>query len=119
MRYGMGAVDWPLIFGGLADEEVTTAEVLSEAGYATAFYAKWHLGDIPESYCHNQGFDEAFWALYNQVTSLQNATGEGANAVMGLMEEMLPPDPYKLDDTVDAIAQSTKRADGKIMVLPN
>jgi arylsulfatase len=83
VRYGMGAVDWPLIFGGLAGEEVTTANVLSEAGYATAFYGKWHLGDIEESYCHNQGFDEALFLPYNQVSSIWNPVGDAANAAPG------------------------------------
>ncbi len=76
------------------------AEVLSSAGYATAFYGKWHLGDIEQSYPHNQGFDETLFTPYNQVTSIQNQIGEGANAVLGMREEMLPPDPYKLDNTV-------------------
>ena len=39
VRSGMGVVDWPLGFGGLSGEEVTTADVLSKAGYATAFYS--------------------------------------------------------------------------------
>ncbi len=39
VRTGMGVVDWPLGFGGLRGDEVTTAEVLSEEGYATAFYS--------------------------------------------------------------------------------
>ena len=93
-------IGFPIHNEGLNGKEVTMAEVLSSAGYATAFYGKWHLGDIEESYPHNQGFDETLFTPYNQVTSLQNETGEGANAVMGLMEEMLLPDPYKLDDTV-------------------
>jgi len=40
----------------LPQEEVTVAEVLQEAGYATGYFGKWHLGDepnLPES----QGFD--------------------------------------------------------------
>ena len=55
---------------GLRGSEVTIAEVLSSAGYATAFHGKWHLGDIEESYPHNQGFDEAFFTCYNQILSL-------------------------------------------------
>ena len=84
---------------GLRGSEVTIAEVLSEAGYATAFHGKWHLGDIEESYAHNQGFDEAFFTGYNQILSLWTRMGEGANATMGLYEDMLPNDPYKLDDS--------------------
>ena len=84
---------------GLRGTEVTIAEVLSKVGYATAFHGKWHLGDIEESYAHNQGFDEAFFTGYNQILSLWTRKGEGANATIGLYEDMLPPDPYKLDDT--------------------
>jgi arylsulfatase len=84
---------------GMRKEEVTIAEVLSKAGYATAFHGKWHLGDVEESYPHNQGFDEAFFTGYNQILSLNNRVAEGANASIGLFEDMLPPDPYKLDDT--------------------
>ena len=84
---------------GLRGTEVTIAEVLSEAGYATAFHGKWHLGDIEESYAHNQGFDEAFFTGYNQILSLWTRLGEGSNATIGLFEDMLPADPYKLDDT--------------------
>jgi arylsulfatase A-like enzyme len=84
---------------GMRAEEVTLAEVLSQAGYATAFHGKWHLGDVQESYPHEQGFDEAFFTGYNQVLSLHTRIAEGANASIGLYEDMLPPDPYKLDDT--------------------
>jgi arylsulfatase len=84
---------------GISGEEVTIAEVLSKAGYSTAFHGKWHLGDIEESYPHNQGFDEAFFTGYNQILSLRTRIGEGANATIGLLEDMLPADPYKLDDT--------------------
>jgi arylsulfatase A-like enzyme len=37
-------------------EEVTTAEALKRAGYATAFVGKWHLGG-PNFYPEKQGFD--------------------------------------------------------------
>jgi arylsulfatase A-like enzyme len=84
---------------GMSGNEVTIAEALSEAGYATAFHGKWHLGDIEESYPHNQGFDEAFFTGYNQILSLNTRVAEGANASIGLIEDMLPADPYKLDDT--------------------
>ncbi|PSL19606.1 sulfatase-like hydrolase/transferase [Shimia abyssi] len=84
---------------GLNAEEVTLAEVLSDAGYATAFFGKWHLGDIEQSYPHNQGFDEALFTGYNQILSLNTREAEQGNASIGLFEDMLPENPYKLDDT--------------------
>lgn len=98
VRNGMGVVGMPHEFSGLAAEEVTLAEVLSDAGYATAHYGKGHLGDIEESYLHNQGFDEALFTPMNQITSLYSQQGEAVNAVLGLHPELYPPDPYKLDD---------------------
>ena len=99
VRSGMYNIGMLLESHGMRGEEVTIAEVLSKAGYATAFHGKWHLGDIEESYPHNQGFDEAFFTGYNQILSLNTRVAEGANASMGLFEDMLPADPYKLDDT--------------------
>ncbi|WP_299354757.1 sulfatase-like hydrolase/transferase [uncultured Shimia sp.] len=84
---------------GLNAEEVTLAEVLGDAGYATAFFGKWHLGDIEQSYPHNQGFDEALFTGYNQILSLNTREAEQGNASIGLFEDMLVKDPYKLDDT--------------------
>jgi arylsulfatase len=43
---------------GLVQWEVTIAELLSEQGYATAHYGKWHLGDSEGRYPTDQGFDE-------------------------------------------------------------
>ena len=99
VRSGMYNIGMLLEMHGMSGDEVTIAEVLSEEGYATAFHGKWHLGDIEESYPHNNGFDEAFFTGYNQILSLNNATAEQANASIGLHTEILPVDPYKLDDT--------------------
>ena len=99
VRSGMYNIGMLLEMHGMRDEEVTIAEVLSEAGYATAFHGKWHLGDVEESYPHNQGFDEAFFTGYNQILSLWTRNGEIGNGTMGLYEDMLPQDPYKLDNT--------------------
>ena len=60
----------------MALEEVTLAEVLSKGGYATAFHGKWHLGDIEQSYPHNQGFDEAFFTgTAAEVTPIREVDG--------------------------------------------
>ena len=99
VRNGMYKVDWPVEYKGLSKNNVTIASALSKAGYETAFYGKWHLGDIEESYPYNQGFDEALFAVYNQPQGLWNVQGEAANATLGLKEELLAKDPYQLNDS--------------------
>jgi arylsulfatase A-like enzyme len=51
---------------GLAPWEYTTAELLSDAGYATALYGKWHLGDHQGRLPNDQGFDE-WWGIMNSI----------------------------------------------------
>mgnify|MGYP001564819222 CR=1 FL=1 len=46
----------PIIRQQVPLEEVTLAEALKDAGYATCFVGKWHLGG-PGFYPNNQGFD--------------------------------------------------------------
>jgi arylsulfatase len=43
---------------GLVQWEVTMAEMLSEVGYATGMFGKWHLGRTPGRFPTDQGFDE-------------------------------------------------------------
>jgi len=43
----------------LAPEKTTVAEVLRDAGYATALFGKWHLGDDPAHHPSVQGFQKA------------------------------------------------------------
>jgi arylsulfatase A-like enzyme len=56
-------------FGGLnrrlPAEEITLAEVLQAAGYATAIIGKWHLGDGSPSLPTEMGFDSFFGLLYS------------------------------------------------------
>src|ERR1700742_567585 len=40
---------------GLDPSEITVAEVLKDAGYATGLIGKWHLGDQPEFLPNKQG----------------------------------------------------------------
>ena len=98
VRHGMGEVGMPHEMAGLRGDEVTIAEVLSAAGYATAHFGKGHLGDIEESYPHNQGFDEALFTPMNQIVSQWNRTGDAVGAARGFSPENYPRDPYRLDD---------------------
>ena len=65
VRTGLTAVLWPGSNEGLAPEEVTIAEVLSDAGYHTAMWGKWHMGDLPQHAPENQGYDYAYYGLFN------------------------------------------------------
>ena len=67
VRVGIKEVKVALVGEGLPENEVTIAEVLSQAGYATSHIGKWHQGDIEEAYPHNQGFDYAAFPLHQQV----------------------------------------------------
>jgi len=61
-RYAIRSGTHSVAFGGVADGltswEVTIAESLSAAGYATALYGKWHLGSENGRLPNDQGFDE-------------------------------------------------------------
>jgi uncharacterized sulfatase len=50
---------------GLPLSEITLADLLKKAGYATACYGKWHLGHKPEFYPMRRGFDDYFGILYS------------------------------------------------------
>ncbi len=65
VRTGLLSVLWPGQTDGLSGEEVTVAEVLSEAGYSTAMWGKWHLGEEPEHLPEGQGYDNAYYGLWN------------------------------------------------------
>ena len=65
-RNGMGDTAVDIAGFGLADEEVTLAEVLSEVGYNTVHIGKWHMGDIMEAWPNHQGFDFAAFPIHQQ-----------------------------------------------------
>ena len=65
-RNGMGNTAVDIAGFGLADKEVTLAEVLSESGYKTVHIGKWHIGDIMESWPNHQGFDFAAFPIHQQ-----------------------------------------------------
>ena len=72
VRTGNGSVPVGAGAYGLTQWEYTLPEMLSDAGYDTAMFGKWHLGDSKGRYPTDQGFDEwygipnssdeSFWA---------------------------------------------------------
>lgn len=65
IRSGMQHVVFPHSDFGLPPEELTIAELLKEAGYATGMVGKWHLGHRDEFWPTAQGFNEFFGVPYS------------------------------------------------------
>ena len=58
IRTGNGSVPIDTPVYGLVQWEITMAEMLSDAGYATGIFGKWHLGHTKGRFPTDQGFDE-------------------------------------------------------------
>ena len=65
LRTGLSKVGLPGAELGIADRDITIAEVLKTQGYATGQFGKNHLGDKDEHLPTNHGFDEFFGNLYH------------------------------------------------------
>jgi len=61
---------------GVHEDEVTLAELMSQAGYSTAMFGKWHIGEHEKYHPTNHGFDEAYYAVYNESPAMYNKDGE-------------------------------------------
>jgi arylsulfatase A-like enzyme len=70
---------------GLAPWEYTLAELFSDAGYATAAFGKWHVGDAEGRLPTDQGFDQWF--------GIKNTSDESAYSTYPLFAESGFPIP--------------------------
>ncbi|MDG1571160.1 sulfatase [Robiginitalea sp. M366] len=70
MASSVNRVLFPDSHGGLPASEVTLAEQLKAAGYATGMVGKWHLGHQPEYLPVNHGFDDYFGIPYSNDMDL-------------------------------------------------
>ncbi len=105
IRSGNGTV--PLGEGvyGLVQWEVTMAEMLSQAGYATGMFGKWHLGRTEGRFPTDQGFDEWYGvpnstdeAVYSSLAEFA-ASGVAETFVMQSEKGSAPEQvqPYTLE----------------------
>src|SRR6056297_2130383 len=97
---------WVLFPGnsrGLNPDEITIAEVLRDAGYATAMVGKWHLGDQPEFLPTRHGFDSYFGIPYSNDMGHQDRPKPYVYPPLPLLrdEEVIEEEPDQ--------AQITKR----------
>lgn len=110
-RIGFDSFDGlPVLFPGqrfgLHPDEVTIADVLRSAGYATKHVGKWHCGDQPPFLPTRHGFDGFFGLPYSNDMGVQ-VWPEGTVPVPKLIRdagipfvEEYPPLPLLLDDEV-------------------
>ncbi len=91
---------------GLVGWEITMAEMLSDAGYATGMFGKWHLGRTPGRFPTDQGFDEWYGipnstdeATYTDLEGFAQSGLEEASFVMEAKKGEVPQKvrPYRLD----------------------
>ena len=73
---------------GLHPDEITTAKVLKEAGYATKIVGKWHCGDQPEFLPTRHGFDSYYGIPYSNDMGRQKE------------DDSYPPLPLLRDEEV-------------------
>jgi arylsulfatase len=98
-RNGMAETAVSISGFGLADGEVTLAELLSEVGYNTVHVGKWHMGDVRESYPTNQGFDWAAYPIHQQAQlGLFSKATHDSNQLIGHHPSTYAP-TYTLDRT--------------------
>jgi arylsulfatase len=90
---------------GLVQWEVTMAEMLAEAGYATGMFGKWHLGRTDGRFPTDQGFDEWYGvpnstdeAVYSSIPGFSES-GVQETYVMDARKGDVPTRvrPYDLD----------------------
>jgi ribose/xylose/arabinose/galactoside ABC-type transport system permease subunit len=79
-RVGLAMGSWHSVLmpgdsHGLHPDEITVAELLRSAGYATGCFGKWHLGDQPEFLPTRHGFDTYFGIPYSNDMWAGDARG--------------------------------------------
>jgi arylsulfatase len=72
VRSGTSRVPLPGLPQGFLPWEYTIAELLHDAGYSTAHYGKWHLGDTQGRYPSDQGFDEWYGFAHSSAETLSD-----------------------------------------------
>ena len=87
VRSGNGSVPITTGMYGLTQWEITMAEMLSDVGYATGMFGKWHLGHTKGRFPTDQGFDE--W--YGIPNSTDESLWPGQPQFNAVVKEKLSP----------------------------
>ena len=109
-RFGFTGNPEPGAKWGLPAGEKTIASVLKEAGYRTAAFGKWHLGEDPQYRPTARGFDE-FYGFLSGMHSYTKAVDQKWGPIVRGDAEPAKLDKYltfKLADEACAFVESAK-----------
>jgi len=90
IRSGTTKVVWGQLYG-LTQWEITIAELLSDRGYATGMFGKWHLGEVEGRFPTDQGFDEWY--------GIANTTDESTYSAGFQFDPEVVETPHILEST--------------------
>lgn len=117
IRSGTTKVVWGMLYG-MTQWEKTIPELLSEQGYATGMFGKWHLGDTKGRFPTDQGFDE-WYGIANTTDESQYSSQFQYDPEVGLQpfiqearrgNEPRNVEPYDLTVRRNIDTELTKRA---------
>ena len=106
IRSGTQKVPAPGEPDGMAPWEYTIAELLSDAGYATALYGKWHLGSRPGRMPTDQGYDE-WWGI-----------NEGSNAAAYTSTPQFDPNVAEVPQFWEGVKGTPSKRTGELYDIP-
>jgi arylsulfatase len=117
IRSGTTKVVWGMLYG-MTQWEKTIAELMSDAGYVTGMFGKWHLGDTKGRFPTDQGFDE-WYGIANTTDESQYSSQFQYDPEVGLKpfiqeagrgEEPKTVEPYDLNVRRRIDTELTRRA---------
>jgi arylsulfatase len=104
IRSGTTKVVWGMLYG-MTQWERTIPELLSDEGYVTGMFGKWHLGDTQGRFPTDQGFDEWY--------GIANTTDEAMYSSHYLYDADESVKPYVVEATRGAVPKQVKEYDLK------
>ena len=93
---------------GLHQEEITIAQLLQEAGYATKIIGKWHCGDQKEFLPTRHGFDEYYGLPYSNDMGRQFESDTYPPLPLLRNEEVIQQQPDQASLTERYVEQSIR-----------
>ncbi len=107
VRSGTTRIPLPGSPSGLLTWERTIAELLSERGYATGHFGKWHLGSIESRHPHRRGFDR-WWGLLETHDSSMWSEAPGYDPSIVAQEQI-----FEGESGSDSVAIADYDVDGR------